>query len=37
MVAAVVNQAAISGIVWVIIVIIIILIILGYLFRGRMG
>lgn len=37
MVAAVVNQAAIGGIVWVIIVVIIILIILGYLFRGRMG
>ncbi len=37
MVATVVNQAAISGIVWLIIVIIIILIILGYLFRGRMG
>lgn len=37
MVAAVVNQAAIGGIVWIIIVVIIILIILGYLFRGRMG
>jgi hypothetical protein len=37
MVAAMVTDAAISGIVWVIIVIIIILIVLGYLFRGRFG
>lgn len=37
MVAGVVSQAAIGGIVWLIIVVIIILIVLGYLFRGRMG
>jgi hypothetical protein len=36
-VAGVVNQAAIGGIVWLIIVVIIILIVLGYLFRGRWG
>jgi hypothetical protein len=37
MVAGVVTQAALGGIVWLIIVVIIILVVLGFLFRGRWG
>jgi hypothetical protein len=33
----VVHQAALGGIVWLIIVVIIILVVLGFLFRGRWG
>lgn len=37
MLLATIQEAALGGIIWVIIVIIIILIILGWLFRGRFG